>query len=92
MNTIDHQQAAVEAIAGGTIDNGSGGFTNLTRSDAENIIQAAAPHLRAAWEQENEQKLATIREWAERWAKHPDNPGAWAAGEAILALLEGGGE
>ena len=111
MTTIDYQQAAVEAAAGEIAPHAydkelwrctlaDGRSMEQTALDAEDTAQAAlsaaAPHLRAAWEQ-------PIRELCEAAIKRANDPLAARGfyGEAfpatvyaqdILDLLEGGGE
>ena len=104
MTTIDHQQAAIRAIAAALhgdacpADPGPGescGCGNYER-ESEIALAAATPHLRAAWEQ-------PIRGLCEAAIKRANDPLAARGfyGEAfpatvyaqdILDLLEGGGE
>ena len=103
MTTLDHQQAAVRAIADALhgdacpVDPDPGescGCGDYER-EAEIALTAATPHLRAAWEQ-------PIRELCERAIRASEIslsrtfngtpfPATLYARE-ILALLEGGGE
>ena len=90
MTTIDHQQAA-EAVQGAIL-----GINVLT---AEIALTAAAPHLRAAWEQEMAEKIRA-KFLGPDFGRNPvngqDSPdaalhAAYDEGlQTALALLEGG--
>ena len=90
MTTIDHQQA-VEAVQGAIL-----GINVLT---AERALTAAAPHLRAAWEQEMAEKIRA-KFLGPDFGRNPvngqDSPdaalhAAYDEGlQTALALLEGG--
>ena len=77
MTTIDHQQA-VEAVQGAIL-----GINVLT---AERALTAATPHLRAAWEQELARAVKRLP-----W-NGVTHGGTMVPLDAVLALLEGGGE
>ena len=116
MTTIDHQQAAVEAAAGEIAPHAydkelwrctlaDGRSMEQTASDAEDTAQAAlsaaAPHLRAAWEQEMAEKIRA-KFLGPDFGRNPvngqDSPdaalhAAYDEGlQTALALLEGGAE
>ena len=101
MTTIDHQQAAVrvaaEVIAPHAYDKelwrctlADGRSMEQTALDAEDTAQAAlsaaAPHLRAAWEQELARAVKRLP-----W-NGVTHGGTMVPLDAVLALLEGGGE
>ena len=101
MTTIDHQQAAIEAM---TVDFRPSPYLNSDQNDEQRSaywvamrdkLAAATPHLRAAWEQ-------PIRELCEAAIKRANDPlaarGFWGEpfpatvyAQDILDLLEGGG-
>ena len=116
MTTIDHQQAAVEAAAGEIAPHAydkvlwrctlaDGRSMEQTASDAkdtaEAALTAAAPHLRAAWEQEMAEKIRA-KFLGPDFGRNPvngqDSPdaalhAAYDEGlQTALALLEGGAE
>ena len=101
MTTIDHQQAAVEAgakvIAPHAYDKAlwrctlaDGRSMEQTASDAEvmarEALTAAAPHLRAAWEQEMARAVKRLP-----W-NGVTHGGTMVPLDSVLALLEGGGK
>ena len=106
MTTIDHQQAAVEA--GARVVNPDAweaydrsnktewehGMVRRSLEKSENIIQAAEPHLRAAWEQPIrgicEQAIQDKEDSLCRMFNGEPFP-AMIPATAVLALLEGGG-
>ena len=80
MTTIDHQQAAIQAGAEAIMRAvglerflGTPGLSNLpvwlrAKRDSEKVITAAAPHLRAAWEQpirELHRPVHAVFSWAD---------------------------
>ncbi len=102
MTTIDHQQAAIRAIAAALHgdacpadpDPGESCGCGDYEREAEIALAAAAPHLRAAWEQ-------PIRGLCEAAIKRANDPlaargfngetfPATVYAQDILALLEGG--
>ena len=101
MTTIDHQQAAVrvaaEVIAPHAYDKAlwrctlaDGRNMEQTASDAEDMareaLAAAAPHLRAEWEQGLARAVKRLP-----WNGVPHGA-TMVPLDAVLALLEGGGE
>ena len=106
MTTTDHQQAAIEAIAGEIAPHAydkelwrytlaDGRSMEQTASDAEDTAQAAltaaAPHLRA----ETVDRLKNFRNDYQHTYAIPGDPyaeGYLTACNAIIDLLEGGGE
>ena len=111
MSTIDHQQAAVrvaaEVIAPHAYDKvlwrctlADGRSMEQTALDAEDTAQAAlsaaAPHLRAAWEQEMAEKIRA-KFLGPDFGRNPrgfygEAFPATVYAQDILALLEGGAE
>ena len=99
MTIIDHQQAAIRAIAAALhgdacpADPGPGESCRCGNYERESEIAlaAAAPHLRAAWEQEMAEKIkAEINDVDWDYGLNAD---AYLNGlRRVLALLEGGGE
>ena len=105
-DTTDHQQAAIEAIAGEIAPHAydkelwrctlaDGRSMEQTASDAEDTAEAAltaaAPHLRA----ETVDRLKNFRNDYQHTYAIPGDPyaeGYLTACNAIIALLEGGGE
>ena len=108
MTTIDHQQAATVAAAKALFVmqhrlavekfelNSYAALSEAATREASNALQAAAPHLRAAWGQ-------PIRELCEAAIKRANDPlaarglygetfPATVYAQDILDLLEGGGE
>lgn len=108
MTTIDHQQAAVEAmieeaknhrwltipderqecdcgfvISAFPLEYGEDAYKSHV---AETALTAAAPHLRAAWEQEMARAVKRLP-----W-NGVTHGGTMVPLDAVLALLEGGGE
>ena len=101
MTTIDHQQAAIDAAAGEIAPHAydkelwrctlaDGRSMEQTASDAkdtaEAALTAAAPHLRAAWGQELARAVKRLP-----W-NGVTHGGTMVPLDAVLALLEGGGE
>ena len=112
MTTIDHQQAAIRASAKAlfAMQHRDGEEKFDTRPyealsaaatrEAERVLTAAAPHLRAAWEQEMAEKIRA-KFLGPDFGRNPvngqDSPdaalhAAYDEGlQTALALLEGGG-
>ncbi len=90
MTTIDHQQAAKSAAAEKIID----AVTAFVRDHkpisggqvTKEALTAAAPHLRAAWEQELARAVKRLP-----W-NGVTHGGTMVPLDAVLALLEGGAE
>ena len=113
MTTIDHQQAAIRASAKAlfAMQHRDGEEKFDTRPyealsaaatrEAERVLTAAAPHLRAAWEQEMAEKIRA-KFLGPDFGRNPvngqDSPdaalhAAYDEGlQTALALLEGGAE
>ena len=94
MTTIDHQQAAIRAIAAALHGDAcpadpdpgeSCGYGDYER-ESEIALTAATPHLRAAWEQELARAVKRLP-----W-NGVTHGGTMVPLDAVLALLEGGGE
>ena len=85
MTPIDHQQAAVDSIRMWLL--GLGSLTLDEVNDlAPKFVTAAAPHLRAAWEQELARAVKRLP-----W-NGVTHGGTMVPLDAVLALLEGGAE
>ena len=109
MTTIDHQQAAIRAIAAALHgdacpddpDPGESCGCGDYERESEIALTAAAPHLRAAWEQEMAEKIRA-KFLGPDFGRNPvngqDSPdaalhAAYDEGlQTALALLEGGAE
>ena len=107
MTTIDHQQAARVAVANTMRQIEPNLYKNPANPEiyyghlADDAIRAAAPHLRAAWEQELAEKIRA-KFLGPDFGRNPvngqDSPdaalhAAYDEGlQTALALLEGGGE
>ena len=97
MTTIDHQKAAVDAVERvlypGPIERAI--MPSRTRENARALVQAAAPHLRAEWEQPIrgicEQAIQDKEDSLCRMFNGEPFP-AMIPATAVLDLLEGGGE
>ena len=93
MTTIDHQQAAIWAIAAALHgdacpadpDPGESCGCGDYEREAEIALTAATPHLRAAWEQEMARAVKRLP-----W-NGVTHGGTMVPLDAVLALLEGGG-
>ena len=93
MTTIDYQQAALRAIAAALhgdacpvdLDPGESCGCGDYEREAEIALTAAAPHLRAAWEQEMARAVKRLP-----W-NGVTHGGTMVPLDAVLALLEGGG-
>ena len=106
MTTIDHQQAARVAVANTMRQIEPNLYKNPANPEiyyghlADDAIRAAAPHLRAAWEQEMAEKIRA-KFLGPDFGRNPvngqDSPdaalhAAYDEGlQTALALLEGGG-
>ena len=103
MTTIDHQQAAIRAIAAALHgdacpadpDPGESCGCGDYEREAEIALAAATPHLRAAWEQSIrgicEQAIQDKEDSLCRMFNGEPFP-AMIPATAVLALLEGGAE
>ena len=101
VTTIDHQQAAIDQVAeilhdcfgcspGGQASPGCECDPEPYESDAEHILTAATPHLRAGVAKE----MRDFRDCYQHTYAIPGDPyaeGYLTACKAIIALLEGGG-
>ena len=85
MTTIDHQQAAVRAIAAALPGISGDGEDHLREATAMSALTAATPHLRAAWEREMARAVKRLP-----W-NGVTHGGTMVPLDAVLALLEGGG-
>ena len=100
MSTIDHREAAENAVADALPGIRGDGEDHLRKATATAAIQAAEPHLRAAWEQEMAEKIRA-KFLGPDFGRNPvngqDSPdealhAAYDEGlQTALALLEGGG-
>lgn len=88
MTTIDHQQAAIDSVAevACIVLGHDSQECHLDWEIAEVALTAATPHLRAAWEQEMARAVRRLP-----W-KGITRGGMMVPLDAVLALLEGGGE
>ena len=98
MTTIDHQQAAVRASAKALFamqhrvgeekfdTRPYGALSAAATREATTALDAATPHLRAAWEQELARAVKRLP-----W-NGVTHGGTMVPLDAVLALLEGGGE
>ena len=103
MTTIDYQQAAVEGALSAMEETTGYDWHNepATVAITQQVVAAAAPHLRAAWEQEMVEKIRA-KFLGPDFGRNPvngqDSPdaalhAAYDEGlQTALALLEGGGE
>ena len=103
MTTIDHQQAAVEGALSAMEEATGYDWHNepATVAITQQVVAAAAPHLRAAWEQEMAEKIRA-KFLGPDFGRNPvngqDSPdaalhAAYDEGlQTALALLEGGAE
>ena len=91
MTTIDHQQAARVAVANTMRQIEPNLYQNPANPEiyyghlADDAIRAAAPHLRAAWEQELARAVKRLP-----W-NGVTHGGTMVPLDAVLDLLEGGG-